>query len=78
MRFFSFENIDWSDTGSNIFFFGSASLLGVLFIYIIIDNVRNCKREDRLLDDCQETTVDNTVHKNQTNIREIESSYSEL
>ena len=86
MRFFTFENVDWSDAPTNFFFFGSAGLLTFLFLYILSDKIRQCNQEQGLLEDITDNQDeisrkgDEKDHKisSSDSIQESNSNYSEL
>lgn len=75
MSFFTFKNIDWSDIGSDIFFFGSSFIWVCLMIWIIYDR---CSRKNHLLlEDIDKKDLEVSIKSN-TNEVSAESDYSEL
>ena len=72
MSFLTFNGIDWNDTGSNIFFFGSCFFYLLLMMWIVFD-ICGCKKKSLL------ENVDITKNPTSTNdVSMPQSTYTEL
>jgi 5-bromo-4-chloroindolyl phosphate hydrolysis protein len=71
MSFLTFKGINWNDTSSNVFFFGSCFFYLMLMMWIVVDICR--RRKEPLLENID---IDNSSSTNDVSMPQ--STYTEL